>query len=205
MNNKKRSFIILIMAAFAFFSCKTTKDFKGNANLTIMIVDENDRAVEDFEISIYRKKVIPYLKSFVLTNKNGLCVSYNIPGGEYILKGQKSGYSKITSSLLDFYNRSDLYCYRVYSADFILEQTEQFYKKSEYQKALELLETICSDDNTLLQNTVSFYKAYGYARLNQKEKAGFELQNIMEHENPAFKTSEYCGVIEQLLEAQPDV
>ena len=172
----------------------------------VLIVDENDRAVKDFEVLLYRnKKIIPDFENHISTNKNGLCIFYNIPGGEYDVSAQKGGYTKITSEKLNFENRSELYCYRVYSADFILEQTEQFYKKSEYQKALELLETICSDDNTLLQNTVSFYKAYGYARLNQKEKAGFELQNIMEHENPAFKTSEYCGVIEQLLEAQPDV
>ena len=206
MNNTKGFFIVMIFAVVAFAACKSTKGFEGNANLTILIVDENDRAVDDFEISLYqKKKVIPDFESCVSTNKNGLCVFYNIAGGEYVLKGQKNGYSKIAFGQFDFNNRSDLYCYRVYSADFILEQTEQFYKKSEYQKALELLETICSDDNTLLQNTVSFYKAYGYARLNQKEKAGFELQNIMEHENPAFKTSEYCGAIEQLLEAQPDV
>ena len=209
MNNTKGFFIVMIFAVVAFAACKSTKGFEGNANLTILIVDENDRAVDDFEISLCQnKKVIPDFESCVSTNKNGLCVFYNIAGGEYVLQGQKNGYSKIAFGQFDFNNRSDLYCYRVYSADFILDQTEQLYKKGEYQKALELLEKLCTQEGTLLQNTVAFYKAYGYACLDQKEKAGLELQNITEQQNPAFNTTKYCGAIEQIIEqlpnAQPD-
>ena len=120
MKKTQGYFIVLIFTAFAFTACNTTKAFDGNANLTIMIVDENDREVNDFEVSLYRnKKIIPDFESCVSTNKNGICVFYNIPGGEYVLKGQKTGYSKITSGQFNFNNCSDLYCYRVYSADFI--------------------------------------------------------------------------------------
>ena len=210
MNNIKGFFIVLIFAAVTFAACKSTKGFEGNANLIIMIVDENDRAVDDFEVSLYRTiKIIPDFESSAFTKKNGLCVFYNIPGGEYVLQGQKYGYTKIILGQFDFNNCSDLYCYRVYSADYILEQSEQLYKKNEYHKALELLEKLSTQEGTLLQNTVSFYKAYGYAHLNQKEKAGLELQKITEYQNPAFDSTKYCGAIEQIteqqLQAQPDV
>ena len=209
MNNLKGFFIVLIFAAVTFAACKSTKGFEGNANLTIMIVDENDRAVDDFEISLYRsKKVVPDFESSVSTNKNGLCVFNNIPAGQYVFQGQKNEYTKITFAQFDFNTRSDLYCFRVFSADYVLEQSEQLFKKGEHQKALELLEKLCTQEGTLLQSTVSFYKACCYALLNQKEKAGSELPKITEYKNPAFEASKYCTAIEQIIEqlpnAQPD-
>ena len=194
MKNKKsqqlKVIFVLLLIVFSV-SCKTTKNFSGNANLTILIVDQNDRALENYELTLSEFSAS--------TNSNGLCVFYNIPGTDYTISGQKEGYTKIKLQPLSFTSRDELFCYRVFSYDYVLDQAEQLFRKEQYQKALELLQDVCAQSDPLLQNTISFYSAWAYTKLHQKEKAGLELRKIEELEDPAFEASKYCKAIARIL------
>ena len=202
MNNKQKIKPAVITAIFLniiFTACKTTQKPEIASNLSILILDENDRAVQDYSITLAHIKKNEKQESLETTNQTGLCVFYDLMPDEYILSGKKSGYTQMPVQPLKLDNNSELYCFRVYSADYIFDYTEQLYDDEQFQKALELLESICTERNPALQNTVSFYKAYGYAKLGQKEKAGLELQKLKEFDNPAFETSRYCEAIEKMI------
>lgn len=203
--NRKLWCLAFIGMVLLLSSCKTTRNFNDKTNLTVFIVDENDRAVEDYEIIISAETTIRKpLTLSCMTNKTGLCIFNNINLNEYNLYGQKTGYSKIKTEVINLSSCGELLCYRVCSADYTLNDAENLYKKEKYQKALELLDDLCTDNDSLLQSIVCFYKAYGYAKQNQKEKAGLELSTIAELDNPAFEASKYCKAIEQMLEQVPE-
>ena len=170
-----------ITTLVALMSCSTTKNLFENktANLTILVIDEINNPVKDFEIIIQHRK--KHGKPFVqsgFTNQNGLCVFYNIPVAEYILTGQKTACTKINPGPLNFKNSAELFCYQTITIFSALDQAESLFEKGQYNKALTLLESIHADQNALLQNTISVYKAYAYTGLNQKEKANLELKKI---------------------------
>ena len=199
MKKQKLTAIIAITFISIFSACKTTQKISGPANLTILIVDENDSPVRDFEINLLQNKKNDEKTVSEMTNNSGLCVFYDLLPDEYQLWGNKSGYTQLSAQSLMFNNVSELYCFKVYSAPSVLDQVEHLYENAQHQKALELLDLLCCNKNTPLQNTVLFYKAYGYASLGQKEKAGFQLQKLKESDNPAFETSRYCEAIEKML------
>ena len=200
----KKIITILAFATFLtiqfFVSCKSTQKLFNQSNLTILVLDENDMPVNGFEINLVPvKKLSGVFEKSGITNQNGMTVFYNAPLVPYLISGQKEGYSKIKPQEINIQANGDLFCYRVLSADYLLLTAEQLYSMNKFLDALELLENIECQKNQALVSTVSFYKAFGYAKTGQKEKAGFALQTLKEADNPAFETSLYCEAIEEML------
>ena len=196
----KKIILLLAVIAALFSSCKSTKAFQGNANLSFLILDQNDRPVEDYELTLfYQRKVLEDFEESASSQTNGICLFYNIPSSLYTLSGKKNGYTKIMPQDFNFTRPDELFCYRVFSYDYVFDQTNQYFNTGQYQKALNLLENLCVEQDPYLQNTLSFYTAYAYAKLGQKEKADLQLQNIVESEDPAFQTLKYRQVIEGML------
>ena len=192
------SFIVCIVMIFS--SCSTTRKQNQKANIPFLIIDENDQPVKDYQITItVPRKIGDDFTQTCFSNSNGLCVFYDINFEEAQIAGQKSGFTKILPEPLSQKSRSELLCHRVSSADYLFDQAEQFYQNKQYEKSLELLESLCTQNDLVLQNIVCFYSACNYIKLDQKEKAGLELQKMRELENPAFETSQYCEAIEKML------
>lgn len=204
MNKNKIKFLItetaLILACLTITACKTVNKSEVLSNLSILVLDENDRAVPDYQIKLQKNKMNDDKSEISeTTNESGLCIFYDLQPAEYLISGKKSGYTQMPVQSMQIDRHSDLYCFRVYSAGFVLDEAESLYDTGEYEPALEFLQTICTERNQSLQNTVCFYKAYGYASLGQKEKAGIELQRLKELDSPAFETSRYSEAIEKMI------
>ena len=174
-----KSIIMMMILGILFFGCRTTGQFTGTAELTVLIVDENGLGVENCDIilSNFNKSV------HGVTNKNGLCVFNNIPAGEYNLAGQKNGYTKLKPAKFDFNIKGDIFCFEILSSNYVLEETEKLYEQSLYKMALELLDEIVCEKKTSLYAAICLYKAYGFVLQENKKVALSELKKMKKADN----------------------
>ncbi len=171
---KRLSVIFILFISFFFLSCKTTGQFTGSANLTILIVDENGCGVGDCSITLSN-----FNKSENgITGKNGMCVFNNVPSGEFTLSGQKNGYSKLESQAFNFMNKGDVFCFEIFSNDYIFSKVEELYEQDDYKRALELLDEIVCEKKSALYAAVCLYKSYGFISLENKKSALSELKKM---------------------------
>ena len=126
-----------IFLSLTFLSCKSLPKKHEPVNLTIFIIDEKDQPVQDYEICLGGRG------QTACSNKNGLCIFYDCKLYEYSISGKKSGYTQILQNQACLEKTSELFCYRVLSAAYVLDQAEALFEKGEYQKALELLDRLC--------------------------------------------------------------
>lgn len=184
MKFKKMIFLLLLLLVpLCFFACKTTGQFNGSSTLTILLVDENGSCVKDCSVILSN-----FNKSECgITNSSGMCVFNNVPAGEYKLAGQKIGYAKLDSRAFDFNSKSDVFCFEILSSSYIFDKAEVLYEQQNYQKALELLDQIVCDKKSSLYAAICFYKAYGYARQENKKSTLSELKK-MTKTNKDFST-----------------
>ena len=172
MKNKKcgKRFLCVLSAAaimLYFFSCKTAPKKIEAASVTFFIVDENDRAVPDFEICLWcNEKGECVKKQSGLTNETGFCTFYNLSATDYFVSGEKTGFTTIDMSELNIQKASELICFRVLGADFVLDQIEQFCAEGQYQKALEWLQALCTQQNSDFQNSVELLSSGLQQRIN---------------------------------------
>lgn len=170
--------IIMTFAGIVFSACRTTGQFSGTTELTVLLVDENGCGVGDCDIilSNFNKSV------YGVTNKNGFCVFNNIPAGEYNLAGQKYGYTKLKPAKFDFNNKGDVFCFEILSSNFIFDTVEDLYEQSLYKNALELLDEIFCEKKTSLYSAVCLYKAYGFVLEQNNKAALLELKKMKKSE-----------------------
>ena len=194
--NKLKVFtgIVLLVFAINLNACKTTQKFQGKTELTVFIVDENDKPVTDVEVSLKNNMIFEGSG----TNQNGFCFFSGIPAGEYEIISKKTGYtdSQVTISFLD---RTEVFCIKIMSADYVFDQAEVLFEQEFYEKAVELLKKINTGRNTGLQNAKSFYLAYGLASLQKRWEANQELRKIKAE--PPFDDSalKYKTAIQEML------
>ena len=182
---------LLLICLGLFSACKSLQKNSPAVNLVFLIVDENEKAVSDYQLTVAEQRNV--------TNSRGLCLFYNLPAADYILSGKKSAYTVISDHEVPAQKSSEIICLRVFTKDFILNQAQELFEEEDYSKALELLQRLCCEKDPLLENTLLFHQAYCQAKLGQKEKAGLLLQKMAELEDPAFESQKYCQAIEGLF------
>ena len=188
-------FICILLTAVLLTCCKSTQRFSGNAELTIFVIDENDSPVKNVEVHLKSGAV----SEAALTNQNGLCVFHDITSGEYSVFSSKEGFANSQVQIC-FVERTEVFCIKVFSSEYIFEQVENLYERSSYEQAIELLEKIDTGKNQMLQNVKSFYISYGFAKLEKKKEAKDELNKIKAE--PPFDDSaqKYKIAIQKMLE-----
>ena len=179
---KKNKMILILLAGLCFFGCKTTGQFTDTASLTILIVDENGCGVRDCAVTLSNFNKTEH----GITNQNGMCVFNNVPSGEYRLSGRKNGYSKLESESFMYVSKGDIFCFELYSSNFILNEVEALYDQYDYKTALTLLNEIACDKKSSLYAAVCLYKAYGYFQQKNQKSALNEL-NKMKKADKAFE------------------
>lgn len=182
MKNNKAKMILLLLTGICFYACKTTGQFSGTANLTILIVDENGCGIRDCALTLSNFNKDEH----GITNEKGLCIFNNAPSGEYKLTGQKNGYTKLKSDTFNYINRGDVFCFKLYSSSFAFDKIEDFYEEHDSQKALELLDEIACDKKSSLYAAICFYRAYGYY-LQQNQKSALGELNKMKKTDKSFE------------------
>lgn len=196
---KQALYLFFTGLCLLFTACNSTRKLSFPGNITILVLDQDDHAVEDYQItlSVIKKKKEKEIKAF--SSKSGICFFNNLESGEIYISGKKSGYTLIPLQPLLYDESSKLLCYKIINYDYALDEVERFYENGQIERALELLESLCCENNPLLQNVISFYKAYAYADLKEKEKAELELLRITELKDSAFAASKYRRAIEKKL------
>ncbi|MBO4638161.1 MAG: carboxypeptidase regulatory-like domain-containing protein [Treponema sp.] len=188
-------FAVLILIITTGSSCKTTQKFSGRTELSIFVIDENDKPVNNFEIILKDGAVL----EAVTTNQNGFCVFYDIAAGDYLILAQNPGYTD-SRTKISFSERNEVFCIKVLSSEYVFDQTELLYEQELYETAIELLKELNIGKNQVLQNVKSFYLAYGFAALKKKREVHSELRKIKAE--PPFDDSaqKYKQAIQQMLE-----
>lgn len=152
-----RNKAVYVMAAFLaviLVSCSSTKQFERQINFTGMILDENNKPVPDFYVTVSINNVN---HGTWITNDNGVFVCKDAKTGKVQVSGTKEGYAKL-SSKTDFLSPERITCFRVYTADAVLDSTEQSISLKDYKEATRKLNTISSRMMTPLRDVISFYK-----------------------------------------------
>lgn len=191
---KKISVLFVLIVSVFLFSCKTTGRFSGTANLTILIVDENGSAINDFDLLLtdsgqYKKGI---------TNKNGFCVFQNISSGAYELTGSKNNYRRLDKVKINFTDRSEVFCFTVESGNEIFLLVERQFELNNYKKGLELLDELECQKKSDVYAAVCFYKAYGFAETGNQKQLKKEIAKIKALKNNYMES--ILPAVEKLIE-----
>ena len=183
---------IFVMWVF-ILGCKTTGVFSGTAPLTVIIVDENGQGINGFELKL---NCAGETKRGI-TNSSGICVFENTQSGDIKVSGKKDGYLRLGNGSVNFTNKTDVFCFEIMSADFVFVQTEQLYECGNYDDAFLILDSLECGKKSELNAAVSFYKAYGYAHLNQIKQAEHELKKVKNASKTFYE--KYSVAIEKIF------
>ena len=174
--NKRRTlFLIILFSSVSFFSgCKTTGQFSGTACLTVMIVDEKGVAVKDCRLALSNFNKTEN----GITNSNGICVFSDIPSGEYKISARKNGYTSLESQIINFMDRRNVFCFCIWTGEYVFGQIKNLFEAEDYIRGIELADSIVCEKKSLLNAAISFYKAFGYACLNDEKKTKQEIKKM---------------------------
>ena len=198
--NKKEKIVRVFLFTFYFFvlinavGCKTAGRFSGTAALTVIVVDENGRAADKCKLVLSNFN----RSKNGITNSSGVCVFNDIPSGEYKISIQKNGFAASEDSEILFTDVNDIFCFRIYSAEYLFDMVCQLYDFENYEDGLKLLDSVCYEKNSLLESAICFYKAYGYALCGEEKKARQELKSMKSSSKKM--TEKYSSVLEIKLE-----
>ena len=166
--------VIAFLQISGITACKTTGNFFGTAMLTVMIVDENGKGINDFNLELANFN----RTQKGITSSNGMCVFNNIPSGEYQLSGNKNFYSKLKPAKILFNNKSEVFCFEIKSSARVLDEAAKLYSLEKYEEGLLQLNLLLIDKKSDAAAAVCFYKAFGYAALKDSKKALTELKKM---------------------------
>lgn len=136
-----------------FSSCAGTPKMQ-NKVFTVMILDESSVPVKEMEVEVKSSSG----KDFkIWTNEEGLFYLTGMKNGVFQINGSKEGYSDLKEkiSVNDF---QKIYCFQVFSADYILDEIESLVSSGRNKEALKKLEMINPGKNKNLKECISFYK-----------------------------------------------
>lgn len=153
MRNKVK-YVLPVFLTMVLVSCSSTRQIERQINFTGMILDENNKPVPDFYVTVTINSV--NLGTWI-TNDNGVFVCKDARTGKVRVSGTKEGYAKLNSKT-DFLSPERITCFRVYTADAVLDSTEQSISLRDYKEATRKLNTISSRMMTPLRDVISFYK-----------------------------------------------
>lgn len=168
-----KSFVVIfavigfeIVFSFCFSSCKTVPKFSGTNELCGVIVDENNKPVNEY---IVRCGLTLVDAKTVITNDRGIFVFHNMPAGKYFFWGEKQGWAKIEGEPFLFNTRDKFFCCKVNSFDTALDNAEAQIQCGNYKKALEILEGLSYRRRTPEEKVVDYYKQYIKAKIKEKK------------------------------------
>lgn len=159
---KSKQIGVLIIFVFLLSSC-ASKPVNKKIELVGMIIDENNNPVKEYIVHCENEF---FEKQSVLTNENGLFVFSNMNIGNYLLSGEKNGYSRIKIEKYFLKNDSKILCCQVNSCEYVLSNVLQRKKINDFEGGIKLLNEIYCDENSFENKVVKFYKNFFLTKLN---------------------------------------
>lgn len=152
-----KKLLILFICGFLFISCTTVPKFSGMNELCGVIVDENNKPVNEYVV----KCGIDLLTARVaITNERGIFVFHNMPAGKYYFWGEKKGWAKIVEQPFLYNSREKMFCCKVNSLETALDNVDVQIKCGNYRNALKLLDEISYENNTPEEAVILYYQVY---------------------------------------------
>ena len=176
MKRKLGSFLWLItFCAVYLCSCSSTKKLSGigNSEIIILIIDENNKPVKDYQLTITQNN----LDSSGFSNEQGMCFFPGIPDGQVLVTGYKKECSRI-QSVIQTQGCGDVFCFKVQGAQSVFCRALELYKNNHYEQALALIENLYAQEDTLCCNAIHLFKAYGFLMGGNRDSAQEELTLI---------------------------
>lgn len=162
----KLNFLLITVFMILITGCVSKPNVKGKGSLCGLIVDENNCPVEEYVIC-YKNNLIS--KSSI-TNSSGIFVIPDASGGQLSLKGEKSGFTQLNEKKVDFYDKTKIFCYQVYSIDSVLEEVNKLIEEENYKEALEMLKKVSYKKKSKEGYVISCYKSFLMEKKNEKKK-----------------------------------
>lgn len=166
---KKTETILVLVLTFFMTGCQSIKPVneKGAPSLVVLIIDENNQAVEDY--SIVLKGVIR--SGSFRTNAQGMCSFTGVKKKSYRLNGQKNGYTSLVNIPLELDKNDNVLCFSVTSEKSVFENALMLYNQNLFIDGLDLLNTLYVKPDSWSAVALGLYKTVGLLKTNQKEEA----------------------------------
>lgn len=160
MKKNKNIYVIygmILFLVFIFCGCVSKRNCIKENDFCGMIVDENNRPVSDFVVSIKNELNIT---ETAITNKSGLFMFPDIKSGFYFISGERENYVKLENKKYFFNGNPDLFCSQIISFEEAINKIESYIKVNNFQKADELLNKVVINENKCCRALFIIYKAY---------------------------------------------
>ena len=166
----KNKFIFIFALTFISAGCRSTKAVSGSGNstLVIMVVDENNKAVGDYCLTLMATDNENKTEQS-LTAADGFCVFQAISPGNYFLQGEKSIYTKIDKTLITVSDKGEVFCFGVTTGRGVFQKVNTLYDSGLYRQGINCLEQLDYEKNDELKKTVLLFKEYGLSMLEEME------------------------------------
>ena len=176
---KSKSFfncLLLLFAGICLTACTSAKALtkKGDRNLVILVIDENNRAVQDYSIELkYGDEV-----EKALTNDQGICSFRAIENKEYLLDGKKKGFTRLQGVPVSIEKNGELLCFSVSGETCVFEDVLTLYDQKFFKEGLNLLDTLYLIPGSWSFAALCLYKAAGLINLSDRRGALSALEEL---------------------------
>ncbi len=184
---------------FFLFSCATKPHFEGQGDLCGIIIDENNKPVNDFIVYCRAADQKAFSKdpAPVKTNESGLFVVYGISSGEYLLSGSKNNYLSLEPHLYSFEDPTKIICLQTRSYRSAIKRAAELIAMGQTEEAVSLIENInCEKDSR-----EEFYiKAYQFLLTEDRDKRLSILKTLKNNnfQNDSFFI-DYTNRLEEMV------
>ena len=176
MKKNDISILFAILILLCLCGCNSTKAVSGSgtSSLVIMIIDENNKAVNDYQL-VLTNAANPNQWEKRITESEGMCVFNSVLPGQYFIEGRKNNYTQIEKVVIEVSKRGEVFCFEVCGGQALFQKVEDLYALGMYEEGLAWLDKFNCEQNTLQSSAIHFFKAYGFRKIDDELSAAKEL------------------------------
>lgn len=151
-------FLMMVASEWMVLSgCASTARFNGKGDFCGLIVDEENRPVENFFVQLWNNG-LP--SGSAVTNGSGIFVVENVPAGSYRISGKKWNYERLDDKRVEFFSRGKVFCFQTRSADEVFDAVDRFILTERFSEAEDLLERLEIESRSVCEAVWFCYMAY---------------------------------------------
>jgi len=119
------------------------------------VIDENEKGVPDAEVFIKSDNAIFYR---ACSDSSGFIYIPYVKKGHYSVSIKENNFASYNERII-FSGLSDIFCFRLKSADLVFDEVQTDILKKNYSGALEKLDDLVCEKRSGMSSLVSFYKS----------------------------------------------